>query len=127
MIRVIRVPFLSFLLLSSKPNTNPLRPGKRAEGDRVLVVVPALFEEENDPCVVELRDLVREEEPDGRPRAGAVLVFDGPERREVLLGPFNQRIRDIQLGPDGNLYVATEGQTGGNATDGMILKIEPVN
>ena len=45
----------------------------------------------------------------------------------VLLGPFNQRIRDVQVGPDGNLYVATEGQTGGNATDGMILKIEPVN
>src|SRR5262245_11167506 len=49
------------------------------------------------------------------------------ERREVLLGPFNVRIRDVQVGPDGNLYVATEGQTGGNAADGMILKIEPVN
>jgi len=49
------------------------------------------------------------------------------ERRELLLGPFNQRIRDVQLGPDGNLYVATEGQTGGNAADGMVLKIEPVN
>ena len=49
------------------------------------------------------------------------------ERREVLLGTFNQRIRDVQLGPDGNLYVATEGQTGGNAADGMVLKIEPVN
>jgi glucose/arabinose dehydrogenase len=49
------------------------------------------------------------------------------EQREVLLGAFNQRIRDIQVGPDGNLYVATEGQTGGNAADGMVLKIEPVN
>jgi len=49
------------------------------------------------------------------------------EKREVLLGPFNQRIRDVQLGPDGNLYVATESQTGGNAADGMVLKIEPVN
>jgi glucose/arabinose dehydrogenase len=49
------------------------------------------------------------------------------EKREVLLGAFNQRIRDIQLGPDGNIYVATEGQTGGNAADGMVLKIEPVN
>jgi glucose/arabinose dehydrogenase len=49
------------------------------------------------------------------------------ERRELLLGPFNQRIRDVQLGPDGNLYVATEGQTGGNTADGMVLKIEPVN
>ena len=49
------------------------------------------------------------------------------EQREVLLGSFNQRIRDVQLGPDGNLYVATEGQTGGTAADGMVLKIEPVN
>ena len=49
------------------------------------------------------------------------------EKREVLLGPFNQRIRDVQLGPDGNIYVATEGQTGGNSADGMVMKIEPVN
>ena len=49
------------------------------------------------------------------------------EQREVLLGAFNLRIRDVVLGPDGNLYVATEGQTGGNAADGMVLKIEPVN
>ena len=49
------------------------------------------------------------------------------ERREVLLGDFRQRIRDVQLGPDGNIYVATESQTGGNATDGMVWKIEPVN
>jgi len=49
------------------------------------------------------------------------------EQREVLLGAFNLRIRDVVVGPDGNLYVATEGQTGGNAADGMILKIEPAN
>ena len=49
------------------------------------------------------------------------------ERREVLLGDFRQRIRDVVLGPDGNLYVATEGATGGTAADGMVLKIEPVN
>jgi glucose/arabinose dehydrogenase len=49
------------------------------------------------------------------------------EQREVLLGAFNLRIRDVVVGPDGNLYVATEGQTGGSAADGMILKIEPVN
>jgi glucose/arabinose dehydrogenase len=49
------------------------------------------------------------------------------EKREVLLGPFNQRIRDVVLGPDGNLYVATEGATGGTAADGMVLRIEPVN
>jgi aldose sugar dehydrogenase len=49
------------------------------------------------------------------------------EQREVLLGDFRQRIRDIIEGPDGNLYVATEGQTGGTAADGTVLRIEPVN
>ncbi|HET9192476.1 MAG TPA: PQQ-dependent sugar dehydrogenase, partial [Vicinamibacterales bacterium] len=49
------------------------------------------------------------------------------ERREVLLGDFRQRIRDVVEGPDGNLYVATEGQTGGTAADGTVLRIEPVN
>ena len=49
------------------------------------------------------------------------------ERREVLLGDFRQRIRDIVEGPDGNLYVATEGATGGTASDGMVLRIEPLN
>jgi glucose/arabinose dehydrogenase len=49
------------------------------------------------------------------------------ERREVLLGDFRQRIRDVIEGPDGNLYVATEGATGGTAADGMILRIEPAN
>ena len=47
------------------------------------------------------------------------------ERREALLGPLNMRIRDVQLGPDGNLYVATEQASGGTATDGTILRIEP--
>lgn len=48
------------------------------------------------------------------------------ERREPLLVALNTRIRDIQLGPDGNLYVATEGATGGTAADGRVLKIEPI-
>jgi glucose/arabinose dehydrogenase len=48
------------------------------------------------------------------------------ERREELLNPLNTRIRDIQLGPDGNLYVATEQASGGVATDGTVLRIEPV-
>ena len=48
------------------------------------------------------------------------------ERREVLLGPLNTRIRDVQLGPDGNLYVVTEQASGGTATDGTVLRIEPV-
>jgi glucose/arabinose dehydrogenase len=49
------------------------------------------------------------------------------ERRELLLGPLRQRIRDVQLGPDGNLYVVTEGANGGQAADGMVLRIEPVS
>ena len=48
------------------------------------------------------------------------------ERREVLLGPLNTRIRDVQLGPDGNLYVVTEQASGGTAADGTVLRIEPV-
>ena len=49
------------------------------------------------------------------------------ERREALLVPLNIRPRDIQLGPDGNIYIATEGASGGTASDGMVLKIEPAS
>jgi glucose/arabinose dehydrogenase len=48
------------------------------------------------------------------------------ERREGLLIPLRVRIRDVQQSPDGYIYVATEGASGGNASDGMVLKIEPV-
>jgi aldose sugar dehydrogenase len=48
------------------------------------------------------------------------------ERREGLLVPLNTRIRDVQQSPDGYIYVATEGASGGNAADGMVLRIEPV-
>jgi glucose/arabinose dehydrogenase len=48
------------------------------------------------------------------------------ERREALLVPLSIRPRDIQLGPDGNIYIATEGASGGNASDGLVLKIEPI-
>jgi len=49
------------------------------------------------------------------------------ERRELLLGPFGLRIRDVAQGADGFLYVATEigGQEPG-AKDGAVLRIEPV-
>jgi aldose sugar dehydrogenase len=49
------------------------------------------------------------------------------ERREPLLADLKQRIRDVVEGPDGNIYVATEGATGGTAADGTVLRIEPVN
>jgi glucose/arabinose dehydrogenase len=49
------------------------------------------------------------------------------ERREPLLTQLNIRIRDVQQGPDGNLYVATELGSAGNAADGTVLRIEPVD
>ena len=57
------------------------------------------------------------------------MSFNQPsqaERREVLLTTLGIRPRDIQLGPDGNLYIATEGASGGTASDGMVLRIEPI-
>jgi len=49
------------------------------------------------------------------------------ERREGLLVPLGVRIRDVQQSPDGYIYVATEGASGGTATDGMVLRIEPAD
>ena len=39
--------------------------------------------------------------------------------REALLTEVRQRIRDVRQGPDGNIYVAADGNPGG------ILRIEP--
>jgi glucose/arabinose dehydrogenase len=47
------------------------------------------------------------------------------EQREVLLASLDVRVRDVQEGPDGNLYVATEQESTGAATNGMVLRIEP--
>jgi glucose/arabinose dehydrogenase len=47
------------------------------------------------------------------------------ERREPLLTELGVRIREVQQGPDGLLYVATEGRSGGSDPDGTILRIEP--
>ena len=49
------------------------------------------------------------------------------ERRELLLTQLDIRIRDVQQGPDGNFYVATEFGSAGSAPDGTVLKIEPAN
>lgn len=40
-------------------------------------------------------------------------------RRESLLGPLHQRIRDVRQGPDGLLYVLTD------EDDGVLLRISP--
>jgi glucose/arabinose dehydrogenase len=47
------------------------------------------------------------------------------ERREPLLRQLGVRIRDVQQGPDGYLYVVTELMSGGSAADGTLLRIEP--
>jgi glucose/arabinose dehydrogenase len=47
------------------------------------------------------------------------------ERREGLLTQLNVRIRDVQQGPDGLIYVATETRLAGVDADGTILRIEP--
>ncbi len=44
----------------------------------------------------------------------------GEQRREWLLTDLKQRIRDVQQGPDGLIYVLTE------ETDGALLVMEPV-
>ena len=50
------------------------------------------------------------------------VVFNdslGEMRRETLLTPLHQRIRDVRQGPDGLLYVLTD------EDDGALLRIEP--
>jgi glucose/arabinose dehydrogenase len=42
-------------------------------------------------------------------------------RREQLLAPMRQRIRDVRQGPDGLLYLLTD------ENDGALLRIEPAN
>jgi glucose/arabinose dehydrogenase len=49
------------------------------------------------------------------------------ERREPLLAQLKVRFRDVQVGPDGLVYVATELASGGNNPDGTILRIEPAD
>jgi len=48
-----------------------------------------------------------------------VFSADGEIRREALLRPLGQRIRDVRQGPDGLLYVLTD------EDDGAVLKLEP--
>ena len=63
------------------------------------------------------------------------VVFNGrglPVRREALLGALQQRIREVRQGPDGLLYMLTEGPVAlgasGRRADklGALLRIEPV-
>ena len=47
------------------------------------------------------------------------------EQHELLLTSLDVRIRDVQQGPDGNLYVATERALTGVTPDGTVMRIEP--
>lgn len=58
------------------------------------------------------------------------MSFNQPsqaEKREGLLIPLKMRIRDVQQSPDGYIYVATEGRSGGSDADGTVLRIEPAD
>jgi glucose/arabinose dehydrogenase len=49
------------------------------------------------------------------------------EQREPLLRELGVRFRDVEQGPDGNLYVTTEVRYGSGQPDGTILRIEPAD
>ena len=56
------------------------------------------------------------------------IMFNQPgqaERREVLLRELGVRFRDVEQGPDGLVYFATEVRYGSGQPDGTILRIEP--
>ena len=58
------------------------------------------------------------------------IAFHQPsqaEKREGLLVPLQERIRDVQQGPDGYIYVATELSIRGDVPDGRVLRIEPAD
>jgi glucose/arabinose dehydrogenase len=53
----------------------------------------------------------------GRPRQA--------ELRQSMLTELGVRFRDVEQGPDGNLYVTTEVRYGSGKPDGTVLRIEP--
>jgi glucose/arabinose dehydrogenase len=49
-------------------------------------------------------------------------------RRESLLTELKKRVREVRQGPDGLLYVLVEDEmTGGDATAGALLRLEPAS
>jgi glucose/arabinose dehydrogenase len=67
------------------------------------------------------------------PRTGRLerIVFNsrGEEmRRESLLTELKKRVREVRQGPDGLLYVLVEDEmTGGDATAGALLRLQPAS
>jgi glucose/arabinose dehydrogenase len=57
------------------------------------------------------------------------ISFDNPgqaERRQILLAELHLRYRDVEIGPDGYIYLATEVRYGSGQPDGTVLRLEPV-
>ena len=48
------------------------------------------------------------------------------ERREVLLDEMGLRFRDVEIGPDGFVYLATEVRYGSGQPDGTVIRLEPL-
>jgi glucose/arabinose dehydrogenase len=58
--------------------------------------------------------------------AQMVISGDFVRQGDTMLRELNVRFRDIRQGPDGYIYVLTEGRLRGpNDTDGMLLRLEP--
>jgi glucose/arabinose dehydrogenase len=49
------------------------------------------------------------------------------EQRQPMLTELGMRVRDVEQGPDGFIYVATEAQYGSGKPDGAVLRIEPAS
>lgn len=59
--------------------------------------------------------------------AQMVISGDFVVQGDTMLRELNVRFRDIRQGPDGNIYVLTEGRLRGpKDTDGMLLRLEPL-
>lgn len=57
------------------------------------------------------------------------ISFGNPgqaERRDVLLRELGVRFRDVEVGPDGFIYLSTEVRYGSGQPDGTVLRLEPV-
>ena len=64
----------------------------------------------------------------GSKKIAQMVISDGDYARQgdTMLRDLNVRFRDIRQGPDGFIYVLTEGRLRGpKDTDGMLLRIEP--
>ena len=57
------------------------------------------------------------------------VSFDHPtghaERREVFLDELGVRFREVEVGPDGYIYLGTEVRYGTGRPDGTVLRLEP--